>query len=78
MDIFFHHPDELRQEEAIVGFEVIGVLGVEGPGLLFRDIEEGRSSVEYQARLIQIARRVETEECLLGMSAHLTAAAKRV
>jgi ubiquinone/menaquinone biosynthesis C-methylase UbiE len=76
-DTFFHHPCELRQEIAQAGFEAISVFGVEGPGWLLLDIEAWWGNPDYQARLLQIARTVEAEESLLGVSAHLMAMAKK-
>ncbi len=78
MDTFFHHPDELRDEVAQAGFEVLNVFGVEGPGWLPRDFDDWWSQAEYQERLLQIARTVETEKSLLGVSAHLLAVAKKL
>lgn len=77
MDTFFHHPDELRQEVARVGFKVRGIYGVEGPCWLLRDFEEWWNNIEYHDRLIQIARTLETEPCILGVSAHLIAVARK-
>jgi ubiquinone/menaquinone biosynthesis C-methylase UbiE len=78
MDTFFHHPDQLRQEVAQAGFEMRGVYGVEGPCWLLRDFEGWWSNTEYRERLLQIARTVETESSLLGVSAHLIAVARKL
>ena len=77
MDTFFHHPDELRREVAQAGFAVRGIYGVEGPGWLLRDFEEWWNNPEYQERLLRIARILETEPSLLGVSAHLIAMAEK-
>ena len=77
MDTFFHHPDELRQEIAQAGFIVKGIYGVEGPGWLLSDVEDWWNKPEYQERLLQIGRTLETEPSLLGMSAHLMAVAEK-
>jgi hypothetical protein len=76
-DTFFHHPDELRQEVAQVGFMVRGIYSVEGPCWLLRDFEEWWNNAEYQERLLQITRTLETESSLLGVSAHLMAVAEK-
>ena len=78
MDTFFHHPDELRREVAAAGFAVGGIYGVEGPGWLLADVDEWWSQEETRERLLQIARTLETEPSLLGVSAHLVAVATRV
>jgi ubiquinone/menaquinone biosynthesis C-methylase UbiE len=77
MDTFFHHPDELRNEIAEAGFTVKAIYGVEGPGWLLPDFDEWWQDQEYRERLLQIARTVETEPTLLGVSAHLLAVAKK-
>lgn len=77
MDTFFHHPEELRQEITQAGFVVSGIYGVEGPCWLLRDFDEWWSNAEYQERLLQIARTVETESSLLGASAHLLSVAQK-
>ncbi len=78
MDTFFHHPDELRQEAAQAGFAVGGIYGVEGPAWLLRNFEEWWNSPLYQGRLLQIARTLESEPSLLGVSAHLIAVAEKL
>jgi ubiquinone/menaquinone biosynthesis C-methylase UbiE len=77
-DTFFHHPDELRQEVAQAGFVVRDIYGVEGPCWLLRDFDDWWKDPEYQERLLQIARILETEPRLLGASAHLMAVADKL
>lgn len=73
---YFHRPDELRHEAEAAGLEVIEVVGVEGlAGWLPQldavfDTEEGRDAIVFSARA------VETEETLLGLSAHLLLVAR--
>jgi ubiquinone/menaquinone biosynthesis C-methylase UbiE len=77
MDTFFHHPDELRQEVVRAGFAVTGIYGVEGPSWLLSDFDAWWDSQEYRDLLLRIARTLETESSLLGVSAHLVAVAKK-
>ena len=77
MDAFFHHPDELRGEVAEAGFVATDIHGVEGPGWLLSDFDEWWSNNEHRERLLRIARTVETEASLLGVSAHLIAVARK-
>lgn len=77
MDTFFHHPDELRGEIAGAGFEVDGVFGVEGPGWLAHDFDPWWDDPERRERLLHLARRLESEPALSGLSAHLLAAARK-
>lgn len=77
MDTFFHHPDELRKEVSEVGFVVTGIYGVEGPCWLLPDFAEWWDHEEYRERLLRIARALETEPSILGVSAHLVAVAEK-
>jgi len=76
METFFHHPDELRDEVARAGFTVTGIFGIEGPGWLVHDFDDWWKDPERRARLLALARRLESEPSLLGLSAHLMAAAR--
>jgi SAM-dependent methyltransferase len=77
MDTFFHHPDELRAEVTEAGFVAARVYGVEGPGWLVSDFNTWWDNSEYRDRLLQLARALETEPSLSGVSAHLMAVATR-
>ena len=73
MDTFFHHPNELKEELAEAGFSVEGVHGVEGPSWLVPDFDDWWQDLDLRNRMLQIARTLETEPALLGVSAHLVA-----
>ena len=77
MDTFFHHPDELRNDVSEAGFVVTGIYGVEGPCWLLPDFDAWWDKKEYRERLLRIARTLETESSLLGVSAHLLAVAEK-
>jgi SAM-dependent methyltransferase len=77
METFFHLPDELRSEVALGGFTVTGVYGIEGPTWLLPDLDAWWEDAELRERLLRIARNVEAEPSLLGVSAHLLAVAKK-
>jgi len=77
MDTFFHHPEELRGEVVEAGFDLKGVFGLEGPGWLVHDFDEWWERPDYRNRLLDIARILEAEPTLLGLSAHLIAVASR-
>jgi hypothetical protein len=70
-DAFFHHPEELRRETAEAGFAVTGIYGLEGPAWLVTDFDEWWMNPAYRERLLKIARQVETEPDILGVSAHM-------
>ncbi len=77
MDTFFHHPDELRAEVAAAGFGVQGIYGVEGPGWLLTDLDAWWENPEHRECLLSVARTLEAEPSLLGVSAHLMAVGAR-
>jgi ubiquinone/menaquinone biosynthesis C-methylase UbiE len=77
MDTFFHHPEELRSEISEAGFEAASVFGIEGPGWLVHDFDAWWNDPELRSRILRIARRLETEPALSGISAHLLASARK-
>ncbi len=77
MDTFFHHPDELVSEIADAGFAVTGIYGVEGPTWIPANLDEWWKDDVYRERLLQLARAVETEPSLLGVSPHLMGVGKK-
>ena len=77
MDTFFHHPVELRAELLTAGFANTAVLGVEGPAWLTPDLEDWWADDTQRALLLRLARQLETEPALLGVSAHLMAVAHK-
>jgi len=70
---FFHRPEELEAEVRAAGFELVDLLGVEGPGWLLPDLERRWADPAERERLLQAARAVEREPTLLGLHAHLLA-----
>jgi ubiquinone/menaquinone biosynthesis C-methylase UbiE len=77
MSTFFHHPDELRQEITEAGFVVSCMYGLEGPAWLASDFDEWWANPAYRERLLKIARQLETEQSLLGVSAHVMVVARK-
>jgi len=70
---FFHRPEELEGEMREAGFELIDLLGVEGPAWLLPDLEKRWADSAERERLLQAARAVEREPTLLGLPPHLLA-----
>ena len=77
MDTFFHHPNELGNEVAEAGFEVMGIYGVEGPGWLLPDFDEWWNNEKYRELLLHLARTLESEPSILGANAHLFIVSKK-
>ena len=71
MDTFFHHPDELKAEVTEAGFSDSRVYGVEGPSWLAPNIDEWWKDDTHRNVLLRIARALESEPALLGISSHL-------
>jgi SAM-dependent methyltransferase len=74
---FFHLPREIEEEVREAGFDMIDLLGVEGPGWLLPDLEQRWADPGERERLLQAARAVEREPTLLGLHPHLLAVARR-
>ena len=70
---FFHRPEELEAEVREAGFDLVELLGLEGPGWLLPDLEQRWADPAERERLLQAARAVEREPALLGLPPHLLA-----
>ena len=73
----FHRPDELRAEVVEAGFTQVDVLGVEGPGWMLSDFEDRWRDPRRRLDLLTIARRLEREPSIQGVSAHLLAVGEK-
>jgi SAM-dependent methyltransferase len=73
----FHRPEALEAEVAAAGFSVVETVGLEGPGWLFADFDERWADSRRREDLLRIARAVESERSIRGVSAHLLAVARR-
>jgi len=71
MDTFFHHPDELREEVSHAGFEILGLLAIEGISYLMKDLEKNWEIQEQQAFLLEILGKIESDPSLIGASPHV-------
>jgi ubiquinone/menaquinone biosynthesis C-methylase UbiE len=74
---YFHHPDELRAEVSNSGLTFEGLYGLEGPGWFFPDVEARVADPRRRADLLRVARLLEAEPSLIGISAHLLAVARK-
>jgi SAM-dependent methyltransferase len=74
---FFHRPEELTGEVTDAGFDLVDLLGVEGPAWLLPDLERRWADEAERERLLETARAVEREPTLLGIHPHLLAVARR-
>ena len=74
---YFHHPDELKQEITLAGFEHLTTLAVEGAGWLVPELE-GRWQAPDQREALQAAVRwTESEQTVMGISPHIMVVARK-
>ncbi len=76
-DAYFHTPAELEAEIAEAGYELVGMMGVEGFGRLLPDFDALWADADRRRRLLDHLREIERAPSLLGMSAHLLAVARK-
>ena len=74
---YLHRPDELKAEVERAGLVVEGVYGVEGPGWILPDLAERWADAGRRATVMRVARALESEEAMLGVSAHLLAVGRK-
>jgi ubiquinone/menaquinone biosynthesis C-methylase UbiE len=70
---YFHRPEELRAEVLSAGFTCQAVLGVEGPGWVLSDFDARWADPRRREDLLRVARALEGEASVVGLSAHLLA-----
>ena len=68
---YFHRPDDLRSELEGAGFRDVTVLGVEGPAWMLPDFDARWENPALRKDLLDIARALESEPPVIGVSAHL-------
>lgn len=71
---YFHRPDELLEEIGAVGLRFETMFGVEGPGWLLWERWDNERDRE---NILRVARDVETEGTVIGVSPHLLAISRR-
>jgi ubiquinone/menaquinone biosynthesis C-methylase UbiE len=70
---YFHRPDELQAEVMSAGFNCKAVLGLEGPGWVLSDFDARWADPRKRENLLCVARALETEASIVGLSAHMLA-----
>lgn len=73
----FHRPEELEGEITAADFSLLQVVGLEGPGWLFENFEQRWRDSRCREDILRIARALEAERAIRGISAHLLAVARR-
>lgn len=73
---YFHRPTEIKPELESAGLEVLNILGVEGPGWISPDFDDRWSDPGSREAILKTARICESDQEMLGLSAHLLAFAR--
>ena len=68
---FFHHPSGLKREVAKAGFIPGSIFAVEGPVRLLKEFGQHWQLRERREWLLGVARQLENEKVLLGVSGHM-------
>ena len=74
---FLHRPEELKSEIEAVGFDLEGLFGIQGPAWLLQNLEEQWADPNCRERLLNIARSLESEPSIIGVSTHIMAIARK-
>lgn len=74
---YLHRPEEFKSEIEVVGFNLKGLFGIQGPVWLLQNLEEQWNNPNYRERLLNIARSLESEPSVIGVSAHIMAIARK-
>jgi ubiquinone/menaquinone biosynthesis C-methylase UbiE len=74
---YFHRPEELQGEVTSAGFTCQGVFGLEGPGWILSDFDQRWADPRKREDLLRVARALEREPSIVGLSAHLLAVGTR-
>lgn len=74
---FLHRPEEFKSEIETAGFNIEGLFGIQGPAWLLQNLEEQWADASHRERLLHIARSLENEPSVIGVSAHIMAIARK-
>ena len=68
---FFHRPEDLRGEAMDARFDVTGLYGIEGPAWILPDFADRWDDATRRELMVRVARLVESEPAMIGVSAHV-------
>lgn len=74
---YFHTPGGFESELAAGGLATVGLFGLEGPAGLLSDFADRWADARKRADLMRVARAMESEPSLLGISPHLLGVARK-
>lgn len=73
---YFHHPAEIAGEALSAGLEVDHVIGVEGMAGFVHDIHERLADDAKREVVLNMLRRIEEDDSIIGVSNHILAIAR--
>lgn len=74
---YLHHPNELKDEIQKNGFENVTIRAIEGPVWDKHSIEALAQNQEEWEKVLMFLEQIETEETILGASAHIMGIARK-
>ena len=74
---YFHRAEDAIAEAASAGLSETRVYGIEGPGWILADIEDRMNDPRRRGGVLDVARQLESEPALRGVSAHLLIVARK-
>jgi ubiquinone/menaquinone biosynthesis C-methylase UbiE len=74
---FLHRPQDLAAEMHRAGLTAVSVRGVEGPGWMLQDFDARWEDEALRNDILEIARKLECEPSIVGVSAHLLGVGRR-
>jgi ubiquinone/menaquinone biosynthesis C-methylase UbiE len=74
---YFHRPDELSDEVSRAGLAVENLYGIEGPAWLLPDFAKRWEDPSRREIMLNVARLLEREPFVTGVSAHLLAVGRK-
>lgn len=74
---YFHRPQELKQEVEMAGFSEVSLRAIEGPAWGHQVIDALYEDQANWPRLISLLDQIDTEESILGASAHIMAIGRK-
>jgi ubiquinone/menaquinone biosynthesis C-methylase UbiE len=76
-DAYLHRPGELSRDFLAAGFQIVELVGIEGPGWLAIDFDRLWNDPVQRERLLAAVRKVEREPSILGVTSHIMAIGRK-
>jgi len=74
---YFHRPQELEAEVEDAGFALEGLYGIEGPAWILAELPARLADPARRELVLNVARVLESEPTVIGLSAHLLAVGRK-